>query len=140
MKALIVMITALAGCVTIASGQTYSEEEVMVLAVAVTKVSAATEANLRYGAPSDSLSNEEFMTQSVAHDPGLLAPLSSYQTKVIRQEGHTVILVCSSDGTTALLEDLGCTAALDRDRWRDTPASPCDFTADLVRLCPSASN
>lgn len=131
---------ALAGCVSLATGQTVSEEEMMTSAAVVTKVSAAAEANLRYGSPSDALSDAEFLAQSVAHDPGLLAPLSAYQVKATRQAGHTAILVCSPDGATALLEDAGCTAMLDRHRWRDDSGSPCAFTVDLKQLCPAVPN
>jgi len=140
MRIMVVLAIALVGCATVATGQTYSEEEMMTSAAAVTKVSAAVEANLRYGAPSDTVSDREFLAQSVAHDPGLLAPLSAYQVKTARQGGHTAILMCSQDGAIALLEDAGCTAAMDRHRWRDDPKSRCVFTIDLARLCSAAPN
>jgi hypothetical protein len=140
MRLAMVIVIALAGCATLAAGQTYSEEEMMTAAAALTKVSAAAEANLRYGTPSDTLSDAEFLAQSVAHDPGLLRPVSAYQIKATRQGGNVAILVCSQDGTVALLEDAGCTAAMDRHRWRDDPRSPCAFTIDLALLCPSAPN
>ena len=139
MKLMLMIVFALTGCATLATGQTYSEEMMMTVAAAVTKVSAATEANLLYGSPSENLSDEEFLTQSVAHDPGLLAPFSAYQVKSMRKDGHSAILVCSQDGTLALLEDAGCTAALDRHRWRDSP-SPCTFTVDLAQLCTAVRN
>jgi len=140
MRLVMAVLIALAGCATLAIGQTYSEEEMMTAAAALTKVSAAAEANLRYGPASDTLSDAEFLAQSVAHDPGLLAPFSAYQIKAKRQGGHAVILVCPQDGAIALLEDAGCTAAMDRHRWRDNPKSPCIFTVDLARLCPAAPN
>jgi hypothetical protein len=130
----------LAGCTTLVPGRPYSEEEIMGLAAALTKVSAAAEANLLYGAPSDTLTDSEFLTQSVAHDPALLAPFSSYQIKATRQSGHTAILVCSKDGAVALLEDAGCTAAMDGQRWKEDPPGPCVFTADLAQLCSAAPN
>lgn len=140
MRLMIAVVIALAGCATLATGQTYSEEQMMTAAAALTKVSAAAEANLRYGEPSDSLSDAEFLTQSVAHDPGLLTPLSAYQVRATRQGGHAAILVCSQDGSLALLEDAGCTAAMDRHRWRDEPKSACIFTIDVIQLCPTAAN
>ncbi|MDD5248215.1 MAG: hypothetical protein PHY45_04475 [Rhodocyclaceae bacterium] len=139
MRCVAAVVIALAGCATQVK-QTYSEEEMMPAAAVLTKVSAAAEANLRYNAASDTLSDAEFLRQSVAHDPGLLAPLSAYQVKAMRQGGHAAILVCSHDGTTALLEDAGCTAAMDRHRWKDDPRSPCAFTVDWVNLCPAAGN
>ncbi|SRR6266568_5612563 len=140
MRLAITAVIVLAGCVALATGQTYSEAEMMTAAAALTKVTAAAEANLRYGSPSDTLSDTEFLTQSVAHDPGLLRPLSAYQIKAARQGGHAAVLLCSLDGTVALLEDAGCTAAMDRHRWKDTPGSPCVFTVDLAKLCSAAPN
>lgn len=140
MRLAMAFVIALAGCVTLATRQTYSEEQMMTAAAALTKVSAAAEANLRYGSPSDTLTDPEFLAQSVAHDPGLLTPVSAYQVKAMRQGGHVAILVCAQDGTVALLEDAGCTAAMDRHRWRDEPKSPCVFTIDLQQLCPAVSN
>jgi hypothetical protein len=137
---MMVLVVALAGCASLGTEQTYSEEQMMTAAAALTKVSAAAEANLRYGSPSDTLTDAEFLAQSVAHDPGLLKPISAYQVKATRQGGHVAILVCSEDGAIALLEDAGCTAAMDRHRWRDDPKSPCVFTIDLVQLCPAAPN
>ena len=140
MRLVMTILVVLAGCVNLATGQTYSEEEMMTAAAALTKVSAAAEANLRYGSASDTQSDAEFLAQSVAHDPGLLAPFSAYQIQAKRQGGHAAILICRTDGAIALLEDAGCTAAMDRHRWRDDPKGPCVFTVDLVQLCPAAPN
>lgn len=140
MKLAMIVLIALAGCSTLGPEKNYSSEEMMSAAVALSKVSAAAEANLRYGSPSASQSDSAFLEQSVAHDPELLKPLAPYQIKSMRQNGHAVILLCSRDGTTALLEDAGCTAALDRHRWRDNPSSRCAFSVDAAKLCPAASN
>ena len=140
MRLAMAFLIVLAGCATLATGQTYSEEQMLTAAAALTKVSAAAEANLRYGSPSDTLSDAEFLAQSVAHDPELLRPFSAYQIKATRQGGHAAILVCSQDGAIALLEDAGCTAAMDRHRWRDDPKSLCVFTIALTQLCPAAPN
>ena len=134
--AAIAAIFVLAGCATPGPGP-YSEENMMALAAALTKVSAAAEVNLRDGAPSDMLTDDEFLAQSVAHDPGLLQPFAAVSIKAARQGRHTVILVCSRDGATALLEDLGCTAAMDRHRWKDDPPSACAFTSGLAQICPA---
>lgn len=138
MKLAIALVLVLGGCSILPAPQTFNEAELMTAAVALTKVSAAAEANLRYGEPSDALSDAEFLTQSVAHDPGLLRPIDRYQVKATRHGGHVAILVCSQDGAIALLEDAGCTAAMDRHRWRDQPRSPCAFKLDLAQLCAAA--
>jgi hypothetical protein len=135
MRLAITAVLVLTGCATLGTGQPYSEDEMMALAADLTKVSAAAEANLRYGAPSDALTDDGFLAQSVAHDPGLLKPFGAYTVKATRQGGHVTILVCSRDGTVAVLEDAGCTAALDRHRWKDDPPTPCAFSLDLAQVC-----
>jgi hypothetical protein len=137
-KLALIVVAVLAGCSTLAPEKQYSQEEMMSAAVALSKVSAAAEANLRYGSSSANISDDTFLAQSVAHDPELLKPLASYQVKSMRQDGHAILLLCSQDGTTALLEDAGCSAALDRHRWRDSPRSRCAFSIDAAQLCPPA--
>ena len=107
MRLMIALVIVLTGCVTPAPRQTYSEGEMMTAAAALTKVTTAAEAKLRYGPPSDTLSDAEFLAQSVAHDPGLLKPVAGYQVKARRQGRQVAILVCSADGAIALLEDAG---------------------------------
>ena len=140
MKRILILVLALAGCTSLATGQTYSEEAMLTAAAALTKVSAATEAFLRYGSPPDGLPDDAFLTQSVAHDPGLLAPFSTYRVKATRVNGHTAVLVCTPDGTEALLEDAGCTATMDKQRWRDDSKSPCAFALDLNQVCSAVAN
>jgi hypothetical protein len=136
MKRLVIaVVIALTGCSHLAIGQTNSEEAMMTMAAALTKVSASTEANLLYGSPTEALSDEEFLTQSVAHDPGLLTPFSGYRIAAKRTNGHTVILVCTKEGEEALLEDVGCTAAMDRHAWKDNNKSRCEFVLDVSSFC-----
>lgn len=140
MSRLMILILALAGCSSLATRQTYSEESMQSAAAAVAKVSAAAEAYLRYGPPSDDLSDDQFLANSVAHDPGLLALLSPYRIKALRVNGQAAILVCTQDGTESLLEDAGCTATVDKHHWRDDPKSACGFTLDLTQLCAVVPN
>lgn len=135
MRLILALAFVLAGCTTLPPGAKYSEVEMMNVAAALTKVSAAAEANLRYGSLAETLSDADFLTESVAHDPGLLLPLSAYQIKSIRKDGYSAILLCTKDGINALLEDAGCTAALDLHRWRDDSSSACVFTLNLPKRC-----
>ncbi len=135
MKLLAMLVLILAGCSTLPPRDKYSEAEMMNAAAALTKVSAAAEANLRYGSSADALSDPDFLAESVAHDPGLLISLTGYQIKSMRKDGYSAILLCTQDGASALLEDAGCTAALDRHRWRDDPDSSCTYSLDLKQLC-----
>lgn len=136
MRLTIAIIVLLAGCAGVPTGRGYSEEEMMTAAAALTKMTAAAEGHLRYGSQPDMLSDAEFLTQAVAHDPELLQSFGAYQVKVVRQDGHVVTLVCTRDGAIALLEDAGCTAAMDRHRWRDNSPTDCSFTIDLKQICP----
>jgi len=105
-------------------------------AAALGKLSAAAEANLRYGTAVETQSDADFLAESVAHDPELLKPLAGYLIKPLRQNGHAVILICSEDGKTALIEDAGCSAVIDRLRWKDNPPSRCSFSIDTTQTCP----
>lgn len=136
----IVAVIELTACAPFIPRQVPGESEMMTMAAALTKVSAAVEANLRYGEPDATISDADYLVQSVAHDPHLLAPLAHYQVTLRRRARHSDILVCSADGQLALLEDAGCTAILDSHLWRKTPALPCAFTLDLTQICPSRPN
>ena len=134
MRLITALALVLAGCAALPPGK-HSETEMMETAAALTKVSAAAEANLRYGSSAEALSDADYLAESVTHDPRLLLPLSAYQIKSMRKDGFSAILLCTQDGANALLEDAGCTAALDRHRWRDDPGSVCTYSVDLKQLC-----
>ncbi|WP_341502468.1 hypothetical protein [Gallaecimonas sp. GXIMD4217] len=106
-------------------------EELLPLASALTKLSAAVEAQVRYGqAPAD-LDDQALLALATGHDPGLLAPFAGYELRVRRDNGHGLVLVC--DDGRALLEDAGCTGPLDAQRWHQ--ASACDFSLELAAIC-----
>jgi len=138
MRFILALVLLLAGCTTLPPGGKHSEAQMMNAAAALTKVSAAAEANLRYGSSTVALSDADFLAESVAHDSGLMLSLTAYQIKFMRKDGYSAILLCTQDGANALLEDAGCTAAMDRHRWRDDPGSPCTYSVDLKRLCSQA--
>lgn len=126
-------VVALLGCA--ATGPSPNGETMLIKASALTKLSAAAESAVRYkNAPAD-LTDRALLHWAASHDPGLLAPFSAYTLKVLRRDRHTVVLMCSEDGTLALLEDAGCTAKLDRHRWRDTPGAVCGFSIEPGAVC-----
>lgn len=137
MRMIAVLAFVLAGCASLPSEQQAREEEMLIAASALTKVAAAAEASVRYGNPPESLSDEEFLRYATVHDPVLLHPFVQYRLKVLRKERHAVILVCSTDGAVALIEDAGCTAQSDRHHWRSVPASACVFTLEPRSICPA---
>lgn len=135
MRIAIATALVLAGCAVVPVGGPYTEATMMPLATDLTKLTAAVESTLLYAPLAARLADDQLLSSSVADDPGLLAPFRHYQLQVSRAAGHVALLVCSPDGRQALLEDAGCTAAMDRHRWRDQPPGPCTFTLDLQQTC-----
>ncbi len=140
MKPVVLIALFLVGCTTLAPDRHYSEQEMRSAAAALSKVAAAAEANLRYGSSPETQSDAAFLADSVAHDPTLMKPLAGYQIKPLRQNGHAIILLCSEDGKTALIEDAGCSAASDRQHWQDTPPRRCAFSIDTALICPGGQH
>jgi len=131
---LIIVIMLLFGC---ASSQAWSEKEMNELGSALTKLSSSVESTVRYKGMGADLPDDKLLILSTKHDPGLLEPFQGYTLRVLRQNGHTAVLVCTEDGLAALLEDAGCTARMDQHRWKARPVPPCEFTLDLDRVCTS---
>jgi hypothetical protein len=135
MRGLLLCAVAVAtlGCAPV--GHTPNEETILIKASALTKLSAAAESAVRYKDAPGELTDRVLLQWATSHDPALLAPFSAYTLKVLRQVRHAVVLVCTEDGTIALLEDAGCTAELDRHRWRDTPGAVCGFSIEPRVVC-----
>jgi len=104
-------------------------------ASALTKLSAAVDGTIRYGEPSPLLSESDLLAMSVADDPSLLTPLQNFILRVRREGDDSSVLVCDLHGTMALLEDAGCTPALDTHHWHASPAAPCHFTFSPRSIC-----
>ena len=124
---------AVLGCASAAYSP--NEEAMLTKASALTKLSAAAESAVRYKDAPAELTDRALLAWATTHDPALLAPFSAYTLKVLRQERHAVVLVCTQDGAVALLEDAGCTAELDRHQWRDRPGTGCGFSIEPSVVC-----
>ena len=107
-----------------------------VKASALTKLSASVESTVRYKNPPENISDEDLLMLATEHDPALLSPFAENSIRIFTENRHSAVLICTKDGTSALLEDTACTAALDKQRWQIT-ADPCKFTLDLNLLCTS---
>jgi len=129
-----IVILLLFGC---ASSQAWSEKEMNELGSALTKLSSSVESTVRYKGMGADLPDDKLLILSTKHDPGLLEPFQGYALRVLRQNGHTAVLVCTEDGLAALLEDAGCTARMDQHHWKARPVPPCEFTLDLAKVCTS---
>jgi hypothetical protein len=66
------------------------------------------------------------------HDPRLLDGVNAYQLRIQYQQKHALLLLCTKDGSQAVLEDAGCTAQLDRHAPANTP---CKFTLKAEASC-----
>lgn len=110
------------------------EQEMNTLGSALTKLSAAVDATVRYGGLPGGLSKEEVLARATRHDASLLKPFSDHHLEVRREGDRSAVLVCDKPGGRALLEDAGCTAGLDAHRWRAGPGA-CRFTLDLPSVC-----
>ncbi len=109
-------------------------EEMYIKASELTKLSAAVESTVRYKNPPPDLSESELLVLATRHDPVLLENFNGYKVRVLRQDRHSVVLVCDSTGAHALLEDAGCTGPMDRARWMGKP-EPCEFSLDTRNIC-----
>lgn len=121
----------LVGC---ASQERVNEEEMLTLASATTKLSAAVESTCRYKNPPAGLADGELLVLATAHDTSLLAPTSNRVIKARCENRHGVVLVCDAAAKRALIEDSACTAALDRHAWKEGN-NGCDFQLTIASIC-----
>ena len=110
------------------------EQEMNYLASALTKLSAAVDATVRYRRPPEGLSEGELLRTATAHDPELMKPFEGLTVRVLRRGRDSAVLVCQPGGR-ALLEDAGCTAKLDVHRWSAAEGTQCEFTLDVHKVC-----
>jgi len=129
---LLLLSCALAAC---AVNPAADEEAMMIKAAELTKLSTAVEASVRYeAAQSAGLDDAALLKFASRDDAELLKRFAGLTLRVARADRHAAVLVCSADGRHALLEDAGCTLAMDRHAWREAD-SACEFRLDLSSLC-----
>ena len=73
-------------------------EEMMMMASRLTKLSAAVESTVRYKNPSADLDERGLLQLSVKHDPQLLENFADFKVRVLSQDRHAIVLICSKDG------------------------------------------
>ncbi len=111
------------------------DEQMLRLGSALTKLSAAVENSVRYKNPPPDLSDAELLALATQHDPALLDPFRDYAVRVLRQDRHAIVLVCTQDRQRGLLEDAGCTGKLDKQSWKENPPQPCEFGLAIPTVC-----
>ena len=117
--------------------QDFSEEAMMIKASELTKLTTAVESAVRYEQDqSANLGESELLKFATSNDPALLDRFADLKVRVSRSNDlHAAVLICTGDGSKAILEDAGCTAAMDRHAWREIPEAECEFKLDITSLC-----
>lgn len=118
-----------------ASAAAQNANQMNYLASATTKVTAAVNSTVKFRDASELLSGEELLRLSVAEDPAVLIPLKQYVVRVTRTGRNSALLVCSSNGQVALLEDAGCTPGMDVHHWNSSKPQLCEFSLNLDQVC-----
>lgn len=127
---------ALFAAISLLSCATQTDErEMNYLASALTKISAAVDATVRYGSLAPNVTDEQVLAAATSHDPALLKNFAGQTVRVIREGENSVVLVCERATGKALLEDAGCTAKMDLHRWNMTATRACEPTLDLKLVC-----
>lgn len=73
------------------------------------------------------------LKNATQHDKRLLDKVfSNYELKVQYQNPYAVLLICSKDERSAIMEDAGCSARIDR---QVTSPAPCEFTLKVTHGC-----
>jgi hypothetical protein len=127
----IFMLLTISSCVHMQKG--IDPTEMAVRASALTKLSSAMQAYVRYTDPLPDLSESALLAEGTKHDPALLANLGDYKLRLLVQDRHAVLLMCTREGDRALLEDAGCTGTFEAHRWKQD-AAPCEFSS-AIKAC-----
>jgi len=105
------------------------------LADALTKLSPKVESVVRYGNPPENSTSSDLLALATQSDPGLLQLFNGYEVRAFAHDRHASVMVCTIDGKRGLLEDLGCSAMLDRNLWIEQTLMPCSFTLSATLGC-----
>jgi hypothetical protein len=128
----VIVLLSVAGC---AHCPAKDDEKMLSLAVSLTKLSTKVESVVRYGNPPENASTNDLLKLAVQRESTLLDDFSGYEIRIISSEKHAILLLCSGDGKRGLLEDLGCTAMLDRNLWREESDMPCRVSLSVELGC-----
>lgn len=111
--------------VTACTSVSTSEEEMYEKASALTKLTGMVEVIVVYSEDESNLTDAELLEEATAHDPTVLDQFENYELRASQKGGHAVVTMCDANGSEALLQDLGCTAKLDKHFWQTKTQEPC---------------
>lgn len=97
------------------------ESEMYSTASALTKLTAHVDASVLFSPVGETSSDQALLAKAFEDNPTLQSPLGALSLHLQRGTKGVVLMVCTSDGTTVLFEDLSCTPGIDRHHWRDEP-------------------
>ena len=112
----------------------YDEAEMQRMASAATKVARQLDAYIFAYPEAAELPPEKLVDVITGRDAELMAALDQYHVQFRAMGENSSVLICSKDGSRALLEDAGCSAISDLHEW-DGAALPCEFSLDLEKVC-----
>jgi outer membrane lipoprotein-sorting protein len=107
-----------------------SMESCMDYASKLKDLSQTVDGYVKFGEPHQ-LSGNELL--HAAANPDDLSYFADYQLKVDQQEDNVVLLLCNGD--SALMEDAGCNASLDKHYCAAQSTVKCSFTLSPQSLC-----
>jgi hypothetical protein len=138
MKRKMVRVLGVVLCAILFTGCTVSSnpnEEYYELSTALTKLSRAVDGVVAYGELAEDTPEDKILEMAVEENMDLLEPFEDYVVHVYREGENSSVLVCTSDGKEALLEDAGCSGKLDRHAWQESPRPPCGSGLELSAIC-----
>jgi hypothetical protein len=133
MKSVVIVMLLLLGACGF-TGAEVTRDEMNKRASELTKLSAAMESYIRYGDPVPGASEDELLKAATKDQPQLLGGFSDFKLRVLFQDRHSAVLVCTKSGDRALLEDAGCTGKMEVHHWEKKDA-PCSFTVSIPKVC-----
>jgi len=129
--ALVLMSMALSSCAWAGDDDAMYE-----MAARASQVARSVHYAARSSAVPVDLDGEALVARASVNDPKILASLADYHVTAKRSGKASVLLVCDKAQNEALLEDAGCTQAVDLHRWKESPRGPCAVTLQPEAACP----
>ncbi len=131
MKHLLFIIVSMliVGC---SASNPYNDEKMYDLASQFKDLSQTVDGAIKFGEVAIETGQQALERVSI-EQPDKVAPFAEYVIKVELQGDNAVLLLC--DDNTALIEDAGCNAVLDKVYWQVLNPNSCVITLDSHQLC-----
>lgn len=110
-------------------------ERMYELAARTTLVARAVHFTAKSSSVPAELTGEELVERATRLNPAMLDDFRGYYLTAQRDGATSSVLVCDQHRQVALIEDAGCTQAVEAHHWQGRPRPPCAFTLDLAAAC-----